>query len=384
MEKFTTTSQTLQPDKYANMKWHNYLTLDVFIKVFNQTLLHPFVAWIVVLCLRAQVTPYEHPSMIIAISWASILTVLAGLKYINERIAYGTPREVDLSREVIVVTGGGSGLGQLIAQIYGMRGASVAVVDVKEVSEVEGWDELSGVEYYQCDVGDRKALELTASRIENDLGRPSVIINCAAAAIHRQSFLGLSSNAMMETIRTNLLGPFHTIQIFLPGIMASRNGGTIVNVSSVLGQLTAAGLSDYATSKAGLSALHRSLAAELQEYGLSGKVKLLLVETGQMSTPLFDNIKTPNRFFAPVLEPIQVAYQIVSAIDNGKAGVMRLPAFAKLVNWYAVFPVSIQKLVRYLSGIDKATGAELISRNPHPEAAISSESDSDMELVNVE
>lgn len=172
MEKFTTTSQTLQSDKYANMKWHNYLTLDVFIKVFNQTLLHPFVAWIVVLCLRAQVTPYEHPSMIIAISWASILTVLAGLKYINERIAYGTPREVDLSREVIVVTGGGSGLGQLIAQIYGMRGASVAVVDVKEVSEVEGWDELSGVEYYQCDVGDRKALELTASRIQNDVGHP--------------------------------------------------------------------------------------------------------------------------------------------------------------------------------------------------------------------
>jgi NAD(P)-dependent dehydrogenase (short-subunit alcohol dehydrogenase family) len=71
-----------------------------------------------------------------------------------------------------VITGGGSGLGQVIAQIYGMRGASVAVLDIKEVSEVEGWDELSGVEYYKCDVGDRKALELTGKKIENDVSFP--------------------------------------------------------------------------------------------------------------------------------------------------------------------------------------------------------------------
>jgi NAD(P)-dependent dehydrogenase (short-subunit alcohol dehydrogenase family) len=189
---------------------------------------------------------------------------------------------------------------------------------------------------------------------------------------------------MMKTIRTNLLAPFHTIQVLLPVMLTSRNGGTIVNVSSVLGQLTAAGLCDYATSKAGLSALHRSLEAELRESGLSEKVKLLLVETGQMSTPLFEKINTPNRFLAPVLEPIHVAYQIVSAIDNGKSGTLRLPAFAKLVNWYSVFPASIQKLARYLSGIDKAAGVEFIGQSPDHNATVSSESDSDMELVNVE
>jgi hypothetical protein len=159
-----------QQDKHANLRWHDHLTIDVFIKVLNRTFLHPFIAWVIVLCLRAQVTPLDHPSFIIATGWACFLTVLAVLRLTNERIAYGLPREVDLSREVIVVTGGGSGLGQLIAQIYGMRGVSVAVLDVKEVGEVEGWGELSGVEYYQCDVGDRKAVELTAKRIETDVG----------------------------------------------------------------------------------------------------------------------------------------------------------------------------------------------------------------------
>jgi len=197
-----------------------------------------------------------------------------------------------------------------------------------------------------------------------------VLINCAAAAFNGQSFLALSPNTMMKTIRTNLLAPFHTIQVLLPSMLTSRHGGTIVNVSSILGHLTAAGVSDYATSKAGLSALHRSLEAELRESGLNEKVKLLLVEIGQMATPLFGKITTPNRFFAPVLEPIHVAYQIVSVIDSGKAGVLRLPAYAKLVNWYAVLPASVQKLSRYLCGIDKAVGVKLISQDPHGHAVV--------------
>ena len=68
-----------------------------------------------------------------------------------------------------MITGGASGLGLLIARIYGLRGVSVAVLDVKELSEVIGWEECSGVEYYQCDIGNRKELVATARRIEKDV-----------------------------------------------------------------------------------------------------------------------------------------------------------------------------------------------------------------------
>ena len=81
---------------------------------------------------------------------------------------------------------------------------------------------------------------------------------------------------------------------------------------------------------------------------------MILVEIGQMSTPLFERIKTPSEFFAPVLEPTQVAQEIVSAIDSGRGGIIRLPTFAALVNWYAVLPVSLQRMARSLSGIDLA------------------------------
>jgi NAD(P)-dependent dehydrogenase (short-subunit alcohol dehydrogenase family) len=211
-----------------------------------------------------------------------------------------------------------------------------------------------------------------------------VLINCLAAGINGQTILSLHPDAMKKTIRTNLLAPFHTLQVFLPGMLTSENGGAIVTVSSVLGQLTAAGLADYAASKAGLSALHRTLEAELRASGHDEKIKSLLVETGQMCTPLFDGIETPNGFFAPVLEPIQVAYEIVFAIDKGTGGVIRLPAFAGLANWYAVLPASIQRLARYLSGIDDAVAKAVAEKTPRAQSASSSRSESDAEDINAE
>lgn len=68
------------------------------------------------------------------------------------------------------MTGGASGLGLLIARIYGLRGVSVAVLDVKEVAEIEGWsDEVAGVEYYRCDMGNRRELEWALGRVKKEV-----------------------------------------------------------------------------------------------------------------------------------------------------------------------------------------------------------------------
>lgn len=193
------------------------------------------------------------------------------------------------------------------------------------------------------------------------LGTPTIIINCAAAQINGHPLLGLPAEAFEKTVRTNLMAAFHLYQVFLPGIIAeAENGGTMVTVSSVLGQLSPAGLSDYSASKAGLSALHRTMEAEFRS---DERIKMLLVETGQMATPLFDWVRTPSHFFAPVLEPVEVAREIVAAVDSGRGGVLRLPAFATLVNWYAVLPGAVQLIARYLSGIDNAVSSSIQERD---------------------
>ena len=147
------------------LAWAKPLSIDLLIKVLNVTFLHPFVAWMMPLCMRAQAMPWHHTAMQIAIGYASFITALFFLGILNRQIAYSKPRTVDFSEEVIVITGGASGLGLLIAEVYGMRGASVAVLDVKDLEAGEA----RGVSVYKCDVGDKEQVARVAVEIERDV-----------------------------------------------------------------------------------------------------------------------------------------------------------------------------------------------------------------------
>ncbi|CAK7217068.1 hypothetical protein SBRCBS47491_003037 [Sporothrix bragantina] len=327
--------------------WFAPFSIDLVLKVLYVTFLHPFVAWIVVLCFRAEHMAWDAMPIRVAIVYAYIVTIGWVLAAVNRRIAFGLPREVDLSEEVIVITGGASGLGLLIAEVYGMRGASVAVLDVKEMENGEA----RGVTFYKCDVTDKTQVIKAAADIERDLGPPTVLIN-NAAIVNGKRLLDLDYDEIDRTLTTNLASHFYTLKAFIPGIARSELGGTIVTITSVLGELGAAQLSDYAASKAGVSALHRSLTAELKTS--HPDIRTVLVTLGQLSTPLFYGVQTPNSFFAPVVEPVDVAKDIISAIDNGRAESIGMPLYARWVAWYHVLPVSVQKLARHLSGVDTA------------------------------
>ncbi|KAG6025689.1 hypothetical protein E4U41_001474, partial [Claviceps citrina] len=144
--------------------WFAPLSIDLLVKVLNVTVLHPFVCWMMPLCLRAQTVRWDAPRMMASIAWAAVVTLGWVAGAVNQRVAYGPPREVDLGEEVIVVTGGASGLGLLVAEVYGMRGASVAVLDVREMENGEA----RGVTYYRCDVGDKTRVAEVAAEIERD------------------------------------------------------------------------------------------------------------------------------------------------------------------------------------------------------------------------
>ncbi|EFQ98241.1 hypothetical protein MGYG_01276 [Nannizzia gypsea CBS 118893] len=340
------------------------MTFDLLVTVFQKTLFHPFIAWLIPLCLVAQATPYSHPSFIITATYAAVLSSFVVLSYVNKRLAYGPPRNVDFKREVVVVAGGASGLGLAIAETYGMRGVSVAVLDIKDPGENSGyvrWDEFPSLEYYKCDMSSKSEVDKAAKKIVKDLGRPTIFVNCVATAINGLPLLFLSDKAIETTIKTNVLSHFHALKAFIPGMLSSRIGGTIVTVSSVLGHITAAGLSDYSASKAAVTAVHRTIDAEVRLLGASGRIKTILVETGQIATPLFEGLETPNSFWAPVLEPVQVAREIISMIDSGDGGVIRMPAYASLLGVYAMLPASIERFARYLSGVDSAVAKATIS-----------------------
>lgn len=147
--------------------WQAHLSIDLIWYVLGYTLFHPFVSWVVVLCLRAQYTPWDNLEMRIAMGWSILMSAFGIFGIISDRIAFGSPREVDLAEEVIVITGGVDGLGGLLAETYGMRNANVAVLDIKKVDQDEA--EEKGVVYYQCDVGDAKQVEAAAEKIVEEV-----------------------------------------------------------------------------------------------------------------------------------------------------------------------------------------------------------------------
>lgn len=145
--------------------WSAPLSIDLCLQVLNVTLLHPFVCWMIPLCFRAQTVRWDAPRMMASIAWAGLVTLSCAAGVVNRRLAYGLPRAVDLSEEVIVITGGASGLGMLLAEVYGMRGASVAVLDVRDMENGEA----RGVTCYRCDVSDKRQVQEVVCKIERDV-----------------------------------------------------------------------------------------------------------------------------------------------------------------------------------------------------------------------
>ncbi|KAI9807157.1 MAG: hypothetical protein M1825_005875 [Sarcosagium campestre] len=328
------------PSKHVarEKRWHNYITVDLLVLVLQRSAFHPFVAWMVPLCFRAVGTPYHHRSIRLSIAYAILVSLYAVFAIANKRLAYGPARRVDLSKEVIVITGGASGLGALIAEVYAMRGASVAVLDI---SDIEGEERAGGVEFYRCDVGDKAQIEKAAAQIEEDLGTPTILIN-NAAVVSGKSILELTERELEHNFHVNLLSHFYTIQTLLPG-MIRKDRGTIVTVASILGYSGCSRLSDYTAAKAGLIALHASLTGEVAS---KPNIKTILVTPAKISTRLFEDVEMPSDFLSPVLEPVDVAKEIIAAVDAGVSAELALPLFAQWIHLIKLLPVGLQKLIR--------------------------------------
>lgn len=140
-------------------------------------------------------------------------------------------------------------------------------------------------------------------------------------------------------------------------MLNSETGGTIVTVASVLGKLGGSHVSDYGAAKAGLIAMHASLRAELSSSTApegAENIRMVLVKPGQLATALFEGVETPNAFLGPVVEPVELAQEIVRMIDAGESGEISMPLYARYVDFIFILPASLQKFLRWVSGVDRA------------------------------
>lgn len=197
----------------------------------------------------------------------------------------------------------------------------------------------------------------------------TILIN-NAGIVHNKPLWALSAEEVKLNLNVNLASHFHTLRTFLPSMFASEIGGTVVTIASVLGKIPASHLSAYCAAKAGLIAMHASLRADLASPSApesAQNVRTILVTPGQLSTRLFAGVETPSPFFGPVVEPVELAREIVRVIDAGESGEISMPFYARYVEWLAVLPVSLQRMARWMSGVDNAMQGLAVSKSePHP------------------
>lgn len=237
---------------------HEGLTIDVVARALRKTALNPWLAIPVAAFLGLMgATDLPHVQ-VAAYACALTGTALAANDWLNKWSANnwkGNDHPAwDWDKEIVVVTGGSSGIGASIAQGLLARNPKtpLVIVDFTPLT----WKPKPGanVSYYKCDLSDSSAIKALVTQIRSEVGHPTVLVNNAGLCRGATVMDGTYGDVEL-TMRTNLIAPFLLAKEFVPH-MVRINHGHIVNVGSVSSLFPPARVTDYSATKAGITALH--------------------------------------------------------------------------------------------------------------------------------
>jgi 3-oxoacyl-[acyl-carrier protein] reductase len=184
----------------------------------------------------------------------------------------------DASGEVLLVTGGASGIGAALAAGYAAAGGTVVVFDLARSAAL---DEIPRIDQRIVDVSDRDAVFEGVGDALASHGRIDALV-AGAAVQPREQVLETTAHAWRGTIAVNLDGVVWACQATLPELIRRGNGSILV-FGSGLGASGHARAAAYAASKAALVAYAKSLAAEVAPQG----IRVNVVFPGVIDTPQF-------------------------------------------------------------------------------------------------
>lgn len=173
---------------------------------------------------------------------------------------------MQLTGKTAIVTGGSRGIGRAAALALAEAGADVAVIfagNTQAAEETVRLIEEKGVKALsiQCDVADEAAVSAMVKDVKKELGRIDILVN--NAGITRDGLLMIMKEEDWQAVLdTNLTGAFHCTKA-VARLMMKQRSGSIINITSVVGETGNAGQANYAAAKAGLIGFTKSVAKEL-------------------------------------------------------------------------------------------------------------------------
>ncbi|PLS79813.1 MAG: short-chain dehydrogenase [Chloroflexi bacterium] len=223
--------------------------------------------------------------------------------------------EVDVKGKVVLVTGGGSGLGEATARAFGRAGCAVAVVDVRASAAERVSKELAAENIeslpLQCDVSDADGVFETVAAVIERFGRIDVIVNNAAVD-HTVSVDEMTIEQWDQVIAVNLRGPFLLTKAALP-TMRQQQYGHIINIASTAATRAWANASAYHATKWGIVGFGRALGVE----GRPDNIRVTTIIPGGMRTHFFDRFEAqgiPMPDMEKLQDPANVAETMLFAV----------------------------------------------------------------------
>ncbi|MDB4542684.1 SDR family oxidoreductase [bacterium] len=246
---------------------------------------------------------------------------------------------IDVAGKVALVTGGASGMGQIIARRLARQGAKVAIFDVNEQGLLDTAAEADNITAYHCDISSLDEVDTQVSAVASALGPIDLLVH-AAALMPSHKLLEHSHEGMEKLFRINYFGTTYMVRAVLPS-MLERGSGRVISFGSIAGIALVPKMGAYCATKAAVNAYMEVLQNEIRDSG----VRAHLVCPPAVNTPLVDQTlatdspgsiresKESGRLADPE--------KIVDAIEKGvkKDRDIIYPGEARLLYlWRALFP----------------------------------------------
>ncbi|MDR2403206.1 MAG: SDR family oxidoreductase [Spirochaetaceae bacterium] len=264
---------------------------------------------------------------------------------------------------VVLITGGASGIGRLMALDFAGRGARVAVwdLDSRGLTVLEEEARLAGFSLrgFVCDVSDRAAVYRQAEVLRAELGPVDILVN-NAGVVSGSTLLETPDEKIEKTMQVNTMACFWTCKAFLPS-MIERNRGHLVIISSAAGLIGVRGLVDYSASKFAVFGLNEAVRMELGR--LKSAVRTTVVCPFFVNTGMFQGVKTRFPLLLPILKSEYVARRIVRAVLKNRQRLI-MPRFVYFVFFLRLCSTGIMDAIASFFGINYAMD-DFTGRNSH-------------------